>query len=57
MAKKDKFEYSTDYLAKIHAPEVKVEEVAEAKAEPTKAWDEKGVIAPKAKKTKGKAKA
>ena len=55
MAKKDKFEYSTDYLANIHAPAVKVEEVAKVeeveptKEETTEALDEKEVSAPKAK--------
>lgn len=54
MAKKDKFEYSTNYLANIHAPVAIVEEVEQAKEEPTKeetteALDEKEVSAPKAK--------
>lgn len=57
MAKKDKFVYSTDYLANIHATTTAAPEVVEqpVASEPVKGWDEKGKIeAPKAKKGKGK---
>ena len=63
MAKKDKFEYSTNYLANIHAPAVKVEEVAiveeveQAKEEPTKEEDEQVLITDTIEQPKVKAKA
>ena len=63
MAKKDKFEYSTDYLANIHAPAVKVEEVAKVeevepiKEEPTKEEDEQVLITETVEQPKVKAKA
>ena len=56
MAKKDKFIYSTDHLAKIHAPEVKVEEIAKPEVKSTQVWDKKGLIK-KATKPKTKVKA
>ena len=51
MAKKDKFVYATDFLAKRNAglvdetgAEIKTEEAPkeEVKTEPTQGWDEKG---------------
>lgn len=63
MAKKDKFEYSTDYLANIHAPAVKVEEVAKVeeveltKEEPTKEEDNQVLITDTVEQPKVKAKA
>ena len=63
MAKKDKFEYSTNYLANIHAPVAKVEEVAiveeveQAKEEPTKEEDEQVLITDTIEQPKVKAKA
>ena len=46
MAKKDKFVYSTDYLAKIHAPASSEETTPKApEAKPAvQGWDEKGKI-------------
>lgn len=67
MAKKDKFVYVTDFLAKRTAglvdetgAEIKTEEAPKEvgeKTEPTQAWDEKGKKAAPKGKGKGKSKA
>ena len=55
MAKKDKFVYSTDYLANVHASASEPTTEAVKEELPVNvAWDEKGLI--KAKKTGKKGK-